>query len=235
VRTDALSRLRRGETEVRLSSAVKEVGKDYVLLSSGERLPCGLVVWFVRPSTDPSRPFSPFTCYVLLRLRLHLRLRLRVPSRKIPVFLFTVYASLVARASLPVPFSPLAVAGSTGVGPRAFVKASSLSLNARGSHIAVDDSLRVLNAQGRVFALGDTASIEFPVRTPLPAIAQVAEQQGAFLAEALNKGFVQQVADKPVVPHAAAAHAVLVNSSTAPDPAAAASTTLSSPPRPASS
>lgn len=45
---DALSRLRRGGTEVRLSAAVKEVGKDYVLLSSGERLPCGLVVWYVR-------------------------------------------------------------------------------------------------------------------------------------------------------------------------------------------
>lgn len=55
---------------------------------------------------------------------------------------------------------------------------------ARGK-LAVDPWLRVIDGKGKVFALGDCACNQ---GGPLPATAQVAAQQGEFLAHTLNVG-----------------------------------------------
>jgi len=55
---------------------------------------------------------------------------------------------------------------------------------ARGK-LAVDPWLRVIDGKGRIFALGDCACNQ---GGPLPATAQVAAQQGEFLAHTLNVG-----------------------------------------------
>lgn len=55
---------------------------------------------------------------------------------------------------------------------------------ARGK-LAVDPWLRVIDGKGKIFALGDCACNQ---GGPLPATAQVAAQQGEFLAHVLNVG-----------------------------------------------
>ncbi|KAL6769474.1 NDA1 [Auxenochlorella protothecoides x Auxenochlorella symbiontica] len=102
---------------------------------------------------------------------------------------------------------------STGVGPTSFSLSLPFEKTMRG-RLAVDDRLRVLarHADGRgptsledvsmiqeeraaagqptgrpipcIFGLGDVAATQ---ETPLPALAQVAEQQGRYLARALNE------------------------------------------------
>lgn len=61
----------------------------------------------------------------------------------------------------------------------------------RRGRLVVDDHLRVPGKEG-VYALGDCAAVEDP---PLPATAQVAQQQGRYLADALaclrEGGFVE--------------------------------------------
>lgn len=60
---------------------------------------------------------------------------------------------------------------------------------ARG-RIAVDPWLRVVGAPaGTLLALGDAALCLGPDRAPLPQTAQVAAQQGAFVARLLNRGY----------------------------------------------
>lgn len=70
---------------------------------------------------------------------------------------------------------------SAGLAPVKLVENSGLKL-VRGQ-IAVDGYLRVPNTRGRVFALGDCASIP----DPLPPTAVVAEQQGLYLADCFNE------------------------------------------------
>ena len=52
--------------------------------------------------------------------------------------------------------------------------------------IAIDDNLRVRGLDGSVYAIGDWASNP---DHPLPMLAQVAKQQGIYLARTLNEGF----------------------------------------------
>ncbi|KAJ8629118.1 hypothetical protein MRB53_022441 [Persea americana] len=75
---------------------------------------------------------------------------------------------------------------STGVGPSEFVKALDLP-KAPGGRIGVDEYMRVPSVED-VFALGDCAGfLEQTGKQVLPALAQVAEREGKFLAELFNK------------------------------------------------
>jgi NADH:ubiquinone reductase (non-electrogenic) len=76
---------------------------------------------------------------------------------------------------------------STGVGPSSFVKELNQFEKSKGGRIGVDDNLRV-PAYEDIYAIGDCAGyLEGTGKTPLPALAQVAERQGKYLAKSLNK------------------------------------------------
>ncbi|XP_072988216.1 internal alternative NAD(P)H-ubiquinone oxidoreductase A1, mitochondrial-like [Typha latifolia] len=78
-----------------------------------------------------------------------------------------------------VPFGLLV--WSTGVGPSQFVKCLNLP-KSPGGRIGVDEWLRVPSVED-VFALGDCAGfLELTGKQVLPALAQVAEREGKFLA-----------------------------------------------------
>ncbi|KAG9452729.1 hypothetical protein H6P81_005633 [Aristolochia fimbriata] len=75
---------------------------------------------------------------------------------------------------------------STGVGPSKFVKSLDLP-RSPGGRIGVDEWLRVPSVED-VFALGDCAGfLEQTGRPVLPALAQVAEREGKYLAEVLRR------------------------------------------------
>ncbi|MCO5597054.1 hypothetical protein L7F22_051128 [Adiantum nelumboides] len=75
---------------------------------------------------------------------------------------------------------------STGVGPSDFVKTLELP-KSRDGRIGVDESLRVPGFED-VYAIGDCAGFAESVGKPvLPALAQVAERQGKYLARELNR------------------------------------------------
>lgn len=75
---------------------------------------------------------------------------------------------------------------STGVGPSEFVKALKLP-KSRGGRIGVDERMRVPGFVD-IYAIGDCAGFVESVGKPvLPALAQVAERQGKYLAQELNR------------------------------------------------
>ncbi|KAE9463604.1 hypothetical protein C3L33_04489, partial [Rhododendron williamsianum] len=75
---------------------------------------------------------------------------------------------------------------STGVGPSPFIKNLELP-KAPGGRIGVDEWLRVPSAQD-VFSIGDCSGfLESTGKPVLPALAQVAERQGKYLANELNR------------------------------------------------
>lgn len=75
---------------------------------------------------------------------------------------------------------------STGVGPSPFVKSLELP-KAPGGRIGVDEWLRIPSVED-VFAIGDCSGfLESTGKPTLPALAQVAERQGKYLAGLLNK------------------------------------------------
>lgn len=74
---------------------------------------------------------------------------------------------------------------STGVGPSSFIRNMDLP-KAPGGRIGVDDWLRVPSAPD-VFAIGDCSGyLESTGKPTLPALAQVAEREGKYLAALLN-------------------------------------------------
>lgn len=75
---------------------------------------------------------------------------------------------------------------STGVGPSPFIKSLQLP-KAPGGRLGVDDWLRVPSATD-VYSVGDCSGyLESTGKAPLPALAQVAERQGKYLAALLNR------------------------------------------------
>jgi NADH:ubiquinone reductase (non-electrogenic) len=70
---------------------------------------------------------------------------------------------------------------STGIGPTPFVRQTPFPRDSR-DRILVDSFFAVKGLDG-VYAIGDCATLE---NTPLPATAQVAQQEGKYLARALN-------------------------------------------------
>eukprot|EP00049_Salpingoeca_infusionum_P017772 m.354279 g.354279 ORF g.354279 m.354279 type:complete len:464 (-) comp16970_c0_seq1:1879-3270(-) len=77
------------------------------------------------------------------------------------------------------------VVWSAGVGPHPLVQnLPDVHCDTRHGHLLVDDNLRI-QAADNAFAIGDCAEIE---GQPLPAIAQVAEQQAQYLARRFNEG-----------------------------------------------
>ncbi|KAK1426848.1 hypothetical protein QVD17_15528 [Tagetes erecta] len=75
---------------------------------------------------------------------------------------------------------------STGVGPSPFIQNLDLP-KAPGGRIGIDDWLRVPSAPD-VFAIGDCSGyLESTGKPTLPTLAQVAEREGKYLAELLNK------------------------------------------------
>ena len=80
---------------------------------------------------------------------------------------------------------------STGNGPTPFVQRVQLPKDERG-RILVDEHFRV-KGYDTIYALGDCSVID---GAPLPATSQVAQQQGKYLARALNR----RAQGKPVEP-----------------------------------
>ncbi|GAB2234942.1 hypothetical protein Drorol1_Dr00004215 [Drosera rotundifolia] len=75
---------------------------------------------------------------------------------------------------------------STGVGASSFVKSLDLP-KAPGGRIGVDEWMRVPSVQD-VYAIGDCSGfLESTGKPVLPALAQVAERQGKYLAQLLNR------------------------------------------------
>lgn len=75
---------------------------------------------------------------------------------------------------------------STGVGPSPFVNSLNIP-KAPGGRIGIDEWLRVPSVQD-VFAIGDCSGfLESTGKPVLPALAQVAERQGKYLAKSLNR------------------------------------------------
>ncbi|CAN1282267.1 Internal alternative NAD(P)H-ubiquinone oxidoreductase A1, mitochondrial [Linum perenne] len=75
---------------------------------------------------------------------------------------------------------------STGVGPSSLVKSMDLP-KSPGGRIGIDEWLRVPNMPD-VFAIGDCSGfVESTGKQVLPALAQVAERQGKYLAAQLNR------------------------------------------------
>ncbi|RPH55516.1 hypothetical protein EHM82_05165, partial [bacterium] len=70
-----------------------------------------------------------------------------------------------------------------GNAPVSFVASLGEPASPRGGRLVVDDFLRLPNRPG-VYALGDCAAVGEP---PLPATAQVAQQQGTYLARVLER------------------------------------------------
>jgi|HubBroStandDraft_3_1064219.scaffolds.fasta_scaffold10158_2 NADH:ubiquinone reductase (non-electrogenic) len=81
-----------------------------------------------------------------------------------------------------------------GNAPVPFVRELGVPLVGKG-RLPVDDRLRLVGREG-VFALGDCAQAAVPEQPPLPATAQVAQQQGKYLARAL----VRELGGQPVPP-----------------------------------
>uniref|UniRef100_A0ACD5V253 Uncharacterized protein n=1 Tax=Avena sativa TaxID=4498 RepID=A0ACD5V253_AVESA len=80
---------------------------------------------------------------------------------------------------------------STGVGPSQFVKSLDLP-KSPGGRIGIDEYLRVPSVED-VFALGDCAGfLESTGKPVLPALAQVAEREGKYLAQLLKKVAAQK-------------------------------------------
>lgn len=149
LRDYGLRRLRAQRVAVRLGAAVQAVERSRVRLSTGEQLPCGMVLWATGVGSRP----------LLGRLR-------------------------------------------TADGPLAL----------RAGRLPVDNQLRVAGCHD-VYALGDCAGLE----NALPAVAQVAEQQGQWLAHQLAVPNSQSPALAPVP-------------APAPQPAGTASTSTNSAP-----
>ncbi|HEV8241004.1 MAG TPA: FAD-dependent oxidoreductase [Thermoanaerobaculia bacterium] len=78
-----------------------------------------------------------------------------------------------------VPYGMVVWAG--GLAPRPFVRALGLPLDERG-RLVIDRCLRLVGRSG-AFALGDCAACP---EAPVPATAQVAQQQGKYLARSLR-------------------------------------------------
>jgi len=76
---------------------------------------------------------------------------------------------------------------STGIGPSKFIEKLDFRKSKKNGKIVVDDLLRVYNNNNKInddiYALGDVCTNE---NSPLPPLAQVAEQHGKFLAYYLN-------------------------------------------------
>ncbi|KAJ7541713.1 hypothetical protein O6H91_10G072500 [Diphasiastrum complanatum] len=91
---------------------------------------------------------------------------------------------LIISDDTEVPFGLLV--WSTGVGASEFVRSLQLE-KAPGGRIGVDDWLRVAGLED-VYAIGDCAGyLPSTGKSVLPALAQVAERQGKYLARSLNK------------------------------------------------
>ncbi|KAG2320188.1 hypothetical protein Bca52824_013401 [Brassica carinata] len=75
---------------------------------------------------------------------------------------------------------------STGVGPSSFVRSIDLPKDP-GGRIGIDEWMRVPSVQD-VFAIGDCSGyLESTGKSTLPALAQVAEREGKYLAKLLNE------------------------------------------------
>lgn len=75
---------------------------------------------------------------------------------------------------------------STGVGPSSFIKSLEIP-KSPGGRIGVDEWLRIPSVQD-MFAIGDCSGfVESTGKPVLPALAQVAERQGKYLAALLNR------------------------------------------------
>jgi NADH dehydrogenase FAD-containing subunit len=84
---------------------------------------------------------------------------------------------------------------SAGLAPRTFTStmAEKLQVHPRNKRIVVDEYLRVKGYEGSIWAIGDAAVNEQGI--VLPQLAQVARQQGIYMAKVLNGD--QKEAEKP--------------------------------------
>lgn len=80
-----------------------------------------------------------------------------------------------------------------GNAPVPFIESLGTPLSPRGRRVVIDEYLRIPGREG-AYALGDCAAVGEP---PLPATAQVAQQQGKYLAKALEGGRKGRKATEP--------------------------------------
>ena len=88
---------------------------------------------------------------------------------------------------------------SAGLAPTKFIQNSNMELQP-GGRVGVDKYLRVPGEAGRIFAMGDCASVE---DLRLPPTASVAEQQATYLGDCFNKYYresTQTILDDERVP-----------------------------------
>merc|ERR1712130_226123 len=71
-----------------------------------------------------------------------------------------------------------------GVKPHNFIKNYGFQMDQKGQRILTDRTLRVVG-EADIYAIGDCASVR---GNPLPQTAQVANQEGMYLAKHLNDG-----------------------------------------------
>jgi NADH:ubiquinone reductase (non-electrogenic) len=124
---------------------------------------------------------SDYTAKRFRRVRIDVRTEARVVN--------VAEDRLALHDSTEIPFGLLVWA--TGNAPTAFVKGLDLHKDGAG-RILVGPDLKVKGEES-IYALGDCSLIE---GKPLPATAQVAEQQGRYLA----KAFRQRLCGKPAMP-----------------------------------
>ncbi|OGZ97536.1 MAG: hypothetical protein A3J10_03935 [Candidatus Sungbacteria bacterium RIFCSPLOWO2_02_FULL_54_10] len=91
-----------------------------------------------------------------------------------------------------VPYDVLVWTG--GIKGPHILKTLKLPLSPKGT-LVVDPGLRVMQTDGRVFAIGDNAWVAHPrTKRPIPATAQVAEQEARHVAKAISRA----VRGKPI-------------------------------------
>ena len=98
---------------------------------------------------------------------------------------FPAKRALFSDGSEPLEFGTMV--WSAGLAPRTFTEelsADDIERHPRSKRILVDEYLRVKGHEGSIWALGDAAVNENG--TPLPQLAQVARQEGIYLAKVLN-------------------------------------------------
>lgn len=175
-----------GPTGVEMAGAISELGRFMIARDFRSLRPDQLPVLLIEAGPRILATFpeslSSYAVDYLTRTGVHIRLNTRVEN-------ITAEGVQVSGSLLP--------AGCMvwGAGVKASPAATWLHVEpGPGGRLRVASDLSV-EGKAHVFALGDTALAEAEDGKPLPALAQVAKQQGVFLGRALKENLLK---DKPI-------------------------------------
>ena len=159
-----------------VKGVVKECRRTEIELTNGQIIPFGLCVWSTGVGPTPFTLSLPFAKTTKGRIAVDENLRVMRPESK------------EATDAEPKHMSDVKMDGAIGDVDETSIKAGS------GSGSGTTKKQQAL-AYTNIFALGDCSA---NMQTPLPALAQVAEQQGKYLAKTLNSGsFIDEVEISP--------------------------------------